>query len=225
MIMQNSNQFLNNDARSEKEGKSTFAEVIESTLDHFTAQCWKWDHFPAFGSLVTITNESQVLIGCVTHIHTGSMDPMRYPFPYQKTEEELRNEQPQIFEFLKTTFTVQIIGHAQQKAHALSCSYFLPSVPAKIHSFVEYATMHIYSTFFQEAHYLHVLFAFSSTMPNLDELLLALLHNLAQRQLLNKKNLESFCQIFSLLTGNDYRRLKLFLSRVELLCKIHLVNF
>ncbi len=192
-----------------------FAEVIESNLDHFIAQCWEWDQFPSFGSLLTITNDSLTFIGCVTQIHTGSMDPMRYPFPYQKTEAELRAEQPQIFEFLKTTFTVQIIGHKNDELNASSFSYFLPPKPARIHSFVNYASMDTYANFFQKPLYLNVLFSFAQTIPNLDELLLAILNNLSQRQLLNKENLEAFCETFSLLTGNDYRRLKLFLSRIE----------
>ncbi len=208
--MNNKNLFSNN-----QPAKTAFAEVIESNLDHFTAQCWEWDNFPSFGDLVTITNDPLTLIGCVTQIHTGSMDPMRYPFPYKKTEAELRTEQPQIFEFLKTTFTVQIIGHANHTKNASSYFYFSPPKPAKIHSFVDYASMHTYATFFQKPLYLNVLFAYAENIPNLDELLLALLHNLSQRQLLNKENLESFCETFSLLTGNDYRRLKLFLSRVE----------
>ena len=81
-----------------------FAEVIEGSLDFFCAQCWVWDAFPRFGSLVQAKSNEFVILGCVVTIRTGSMDPMRYPFPYQKTEKELRAEQPQIFEFLKTTF-------------------------------------------------------------------------------------------------------------------------
>lgn len=212
-----SNNLSFNNQQTDAPATAAFAEVIESSLDHFTAQCWEWDHFPSFGSLVTITNNTLMLIGCVTQVHTGSMDPMRYPFPYKKTEQELQAEQPQIFEFLKTTFTVQIIGHAQLKENTTSYYYLLPPKPAKIHSFVGYASMNLYAQFFQQAHYLNLLFAFAHNIPNLDELLLALLHNMNQRQLLTQEHLEAFCQTFSLLTGNDYRRLKLFLGRVEAL--------
>lgn len=195
--------------------KSVFAEVVESSLDHFTAQCWQWDHFPSFGSLVTVEHGARMVIGCVTQVHTGSMDPMRYPFPYQKTEDELRAEQPQIFEFLKTTFTVQVLGYVDRENSTKQPCYLLPPTPAKIHSFVTYAPLEIYATFFAKSHYLNILFAFAANIPNLDELLLALLHNLEQRQLLAKDKLGDFCETYSLLTGGDYRRLKLFLKRVE----------
>lgn len=211
------NNLSSNNSHQTIQAATSFAEVIESSLDHFTAQCWQWDNFPSFGNLVTVTNNETTLIGCVTQIHTGSMDPMRYPFPYQKTEQELQAEQPQIFEFLKTTFTVQIIGYQNHSAHATTYSYLLPPKPAKIHTFVAYASMHLYASFFQKPHYLNLLFSFAHSIPNLDELLLALLHNLSQRQLLTQEHLEAFCQTFSLLTGNDYRRLKLFLSRVDAL--------
>lgn len=213
--MKTNKPFFNDQAITQQQDKTAFAEVIESALDHFTAQCWEWDQFPSFGNLVTITNEPLTLIGFVTQIHTGSMDPMRYPFPYKKTEEELRAEQPQIFEFLKTTFTVQITGYANHEATTTSFFYAVPPKPTKIHSFVHNASMDTCAAFFQKPHYLNVLFSFAESIPNLDELLLAHLNNLTQRQLLTKENLEDFCENFSLLTGNDYRRLKLFLRRVE----------
>jgi len=192
-----------------------FAEIIESSLDHCTVQCWEWDNFPSFGNLIIVPQGPKTIIGCVTQVRTGSMDPMRYPFPYQKTEEELRAEQPQIFEFLKTTFTIQILGYADLENNKAPFIYLLPPKPAKIHSFASYASMEVYANFFAKPHYLNILFAFAANVPNLDELLLAILHNLAQRQLLAKEQFGDFCETFSLLTGNDYRRLKLFLKRVE----------
>src|SRR5690349_14278413 len=91
-----------------------FAEVIESSLHGFLAQTWQWDNFPAFGSLVTVTSNKRTHLAIVHQIKTGSMDPIRYPFPYQKTEEELLAEQPQIFEFLKTAFSCLTIGYQEK---------------------------------------------------------------------------------------------------------------
>src|SRR5689334_4954716 len=90
-----------------------FAEVIESSIDTALVQSWQWDVFPRFGSLVEILHKEYSILGLVTGITTGSMDPVRYPFPYQKTEDELMAEQPQIFEFLKTTFKIQVVGYTQ----------------------------------------------------------------------------------------------------------------
>lgn len=188
-----------------------FAEVIESSLSSFLAQCWKWDDFPQFGNLVQIKQKNITILGCVTQIKTGSMDPMRYPFTYQKTEEQLLAEQPQIFEFLKTTFSVQIVGYKEKKR----LYYLLPSNPCKIHSFVEPANYLLVEQFFKTTDFLHLLFASSQQEPSLDEILLAIVKDLKNYEIFTSKFLEDFCQTFSFLTGNDYRRLKLFLQRIE----------
>lgn len=188
-----------------------FAEVIESSLTHWLAQSWQWDHFPTFGSLVTVKTHHRTTFGIVHQIQTGSMDPVRYPFAYQKTEEELLKEQPQIFEFLKTTFSCLVLGY-QENA---SLIYQLAPEPAKIHAFVSRASAEQCKAFFSHEQYLHVLFGLSSQVFNLDELLLAVLKQQTDLGLINEQSVAEFMQTFSLLTGNDYRRTKLFLQRVE----------
>lgn len=190
-----------------------FAEIIESCLDHFWAQSWEWNLFPNFGSLVQVETEESYIFGIVCQIQTGSMDPMRYPFPYKKTEEELLREQPQLFEFLKTSFRVQIVGYLSKNSKNIY--YSLPANPCKIHAFVKNASQIISKEFFKEPDYLHLLFSFANQIANLDELLVAIINNLSVKKIMDQKKLDSFCQTFSLLTGNDYRRLKTFLKRIE----------
>jgi hypothetical protein len=188
-----------------------FAEVIESSLHGWLAQSWQWDTFPQFGSIVTVQTGKRILYGIVHQINTGSMDPMRYPFPYQKTEEELRAEQPQIFEFLKTTFNCLTIGY-QEKGKIY---YLLAPEPPKIHSFVGHMSREQAHLFFAHQHYLHILFGLSNQITNLDELLLAIVHNLEQHNLLSESKLAMFIETYSLLTGSEYRRLKIFLQRIQ----------
>ena len=208
-----SDQTKSDQTKFEKQNNSFFAEVIESSLDNFLAQSWQWDFFPSFGSLIQVKSKKTVILGVVTQVQTGSMDPMRYPFPYQKTEEELLREQPQIFEFLKTTFRVQIVGYIDNG----KIFYMLPPKPCKIHAFVQNASGDMIKSFFNKPDFLHLLFSFSASISNLDELLLAIFRQLFKNKMLSANKLDSFCQTFSLLTGNDYRRLKLFLKRVEFL--------
>ncbi len=188
-----------------------FAEVIESSLSGFLAQSWKWDNFPTFGSLVTIKEKKRTLFGIVHQVQTGSMDPVRYPFTYQKTEQELLREQPQIFEFLKTTFSCLTVGY-QEKG---SICYLLAPEPPKIHSFVCFAPTELQKNFFSSEKYLHILFGLSSQIFNVDELILAILQQHATLNILTSEKLNKCMQTYSLLTGNDYRRIKLFLQRVE----------
>lgn len=189
-----------------------FAEIIESSLDTFTAQSWAWDVFPRFGSLVCVRTAERIVVGCVVHVQTGSMDPLRYPFPYQKSEEELKKEQPQIFEFLKTTFQVKVLGYveSEKKIH-----YVIPPYPSKIHAFVEPCSALLAVDFLSTPDYLHILFSSAAVLSHFDDLLLALMMVLAEHKKLTNKILEEFIQTFSLLTGNDYRRIKLLLIRIQ----------
>lgn len=191
--------------------QNAFAEIIESSLTCWLAQSWQWNDFPAFGSVVTVKTKKRVLFGIVHQIKTGSMDPVRYPFAYQKTEEELLAEQPQIFEFLKTTFSCLILGYKEQS----NIVYQFAPEPPKIHTFVEPISKDIYKEFFYSSRYLHLLFGLSSQIVNLDELLLAILKHLNDNNLLTQAKIEQFIDEYLLLNGNDYRRLKIFLQRTQ----------
>jgi hypothetical protein len=195
---------------SKKESRA-FAEIIESSLQGWVAQTWQWDNFPPFGSLVSVQQGSRTCIGLVHQVKTGSIDPVRAPFAYQKTEQELLQEQPQIFEFLKTTFSCLSLGYLENG----KLFYTLAPEPTKIHAFVAPASAQLSTQFYNSPDYLHLLFGFAHHVENIDELLLALLKNKAQIQLLTPAHLEGFMATYALLTGNDYRRIKLFLQRVQ----------
>jgi len=193
-----------------------FAEVIESSLTSWLAQSWVWDKFPEFGSFVAIEGAKRTIYGIVHHVQTGSMDAVRYPFPYQKTEQELLKEQPQIFEFLKTTFSCVAIGYQEKRA----ISYLIAPEPPKIHAFVMHPDTHDSKIFFASTRYLHLLFTHSAHIFNIDELLLALIKQQRELNILTQEKINSFMQTYSLLTGNDYRRIKLFLQRAEHILKL-----
>ena len=188
-----------------------FSEVIESSLYHWLIQSWDWDTAPAFGSLITIDQGPVSLCGVVYQVQTGSSDPIRYPFPYKKTLDELKAEQPQIFEFLKTTFSCVPIGYFDK---GKPC-YLLPEQPPLIHSFGTMMSDEKTKDFLYQDGYLHVLFAVANQIPNLDELLLALIKQQAHLGIMTHERIIRFTDTYSLLIGNDYRRLKLFLKRVE----------
>lgn len=193
-----------------------FAEVIESSLTFFKAQTWKWDNNPQFGSLVKIESKERSIFAIVHNIQIGPIDSHRTVITYKKTEEELKLEQPHIFEFLKTSFECLILGYFQDNKFL----YQLAPEPPKIHAFVYQTTKEEIAQFFSSEQYLHILFNFSSKIFALDELLLALLKNLSDQKILNQKKLKFFIETYSLLTANDYRRLKLFLQRATPIIKL-----
>lgn len=195
---------------------NAFAEIIESSLQGWLAQSWQWNTFPTFGSILKVQSNTRTMYGIVHQIQTGSMDPVRYPFAYQKTEEELLAEQPQIFEFLKTSFSCLILGY-QEKGHIY---YQVTPEPPKIHSFVYPLDKENLKQFFINEQYLHMLFNSANQMINIDELLLALLKNLSELNILTQTHIEAMIENFNLHTGNDYRRLKLFLQRAQPLLEV-----
>lgn len=189
-----------------------FAEVIQSSLQQWKSQSWKWHTRPDFASLMVIENKTHTTFGLVYNIETGSGQTDRTPFPYQKTEEELLKEQPHIFELLQTHFMCLTVGYKEPEKQLI---YQYTPHPPKIHDFVRHATHEEYELFFADNRYLAMLFASANESFNLDELLLALLRVRMQQNLLTKEQLRAFIESFSLLTGNDYRRLKLFVHRVQ----------
>jgi hypothetical protein len=185
-------------------------EIITSTLTSYTAQCWDWELMPPFGSLVCSEHNNMLLYGIVTALETGSSDPSRLPFPYQKTHTELRREHPQIFEFLKTVFTVSIVGH-----HAHTIAYALAPQPPHIHQFVRPATTQEQKLFFSSPHFLGLLFNTNAGNPLLDEILITVLGGLVQNEIITSKVFEEYYQLLTLLMSNDYRRLKMLFQRIN----------
>ncbi len=196
--------------------KKPFGEIIESTLSSFKSQCWQWDVVPPFGSLVVLKSHELTLFGIVSAVETGSFDKGRFPFPYQKTEEELKREQPQIFALLQSHVSCVTVGYLEDS----SPYYQLPPFPPKIHAFVRVANEDEMRFFFNDAAYLHVLCGASDIQASLPELLLALIKQLLDQQIINHLQLQSFIATYSSLMSNDYRKFKLFLQRIESLVDV-----
>lgn len=186
---------------------SHFAEVIESSLIGWIGHSWDWNTFPEFGSLLVVESDEIIRFGIVHRVQTGSSDPTRMPFPYQKTEEELLRDQPQIFTFLKTTFHCLSVGYKESDTFL----YLLPPTPCKMHAFIRPASQQEKALFFARPLYLPLLFNLQQEIFNMDELLLAILKNGMQ----NQKMVTDFIAMYTVLTGNDYRRTKLLLERAQ----------
>lgn len=197
---------------------TAFAEVMRSTLHSFHAECWHWDAPPAFGQLVCVGDPAERVFGIVTHITTGPRDTHRSPMPLQKTHEELRQEYPHIFQLLHTSFTCVVIGYYQHDTFV----YQAPPTPARLHAFVQPADYHHYTDILSYETYLPMLFHASDLDASIDELVLAIMRHMGWCNTLDNKRIAAITDTFSMLINNDYRRLKVFLQRVERLrCAYH----
>lgn len=107
-------------------------EVIGSSNTEFIAQSHLLYESPAFGAFVRVDGRDETVYGVVFAAYTHSLEPNRLAVAYHRSELELRAEQPQIFELLKTKFEAAIVAYRGKevvRAH-------LPPKPPRIHAFV-----------------------------------------------------------------------------------------
>ena len=185
-----------------------FGEIIEASLQKYKAQSWSWNVIPAFGSLV-ITAETDIW-GMVYEVHTAPSEPLRLPKALKLTELQLKNEHPQIFNFIETNFSAIVIGHNKKPIF-----YQLSPYAAKLHNFVKKASKEEELLFFKDHSYLHVIFENSNLIPNLNELILAIISRYQELDILNDSFINEFINLLSHLYGNDYTKLNLLLKRID----------
>jgi len=190
---------------------SPIAEIISSSPHEWHALCVKVDQAPHFGSLIIIQETWATYIGIVHHITTQSIDSVHTPLALGKSPDELARDYPQMPLFLQTKISCLAIGYI--KNHIMRLQW--PAKPPSIHAHITLAPSAIYQQIMCDNQYLSLLFKHTTVTPYLDELILALLTHLDNQNLLTESLLETLVDQFSLLTGNDYRRLKLLLQRIE----------
>lgn len=188
-----------------------FGEIIESTLTEWKVACWHRDIAPAFASPVVAQRGDTTIFGIIIGMQTGSIEPGRSPFAFQKTEEELMRDQPHIFSLLQTTCRCIVLGYRQHE----KTYYQIPAHPPKIHAFVRPASDRELQLFFAHTAYAHMLLNNEALALSGGEIMLALFKHLHEKNLLTERHIHQCAHLFSMLSGNDYRTLKLFLQRVE----------
>lgn len=114
-------------------------EVIEANTQQFKAQVLRnargteWARVPALGALVRVhcqETNTQVL-GVVCQVETTGVDSVHRPVALNLTREQLRQQQPQIFDLLRTDFLAVTAGFIDK---GIYFQYF-PPYPPQIHDF------------------------------------------------------------------------------------------
>lgn len=190
-----------------------FAEIVESFLTHYKAQCWQPRALPGFGSLVVIEQDDLVVYALVNQSFTCADDAVFAVRAYQKTEEELKRDQPHVFALLNTFFNAIIIAYGDPKDPKAILRYGAAPVPARLHAFVRSATDQEWALFAGTTNYLSVLFG--QQQLAIDELLVAFIAGLKQHVGLSQDQLVELLHAYTLWSGNDYRRMRFFAQRLE----------
>ena len=156
---------------------------------------------------VRVESEMPV-VGIVFNVFTHSIEPSRRPTAYGKTEEELRLEQPQIFELLRTEFQALVIGYVDERGPV----QVLPPQPARIHSFVYACNDEEVRAFTRTDDYLRSILN-TSKIPT-DELLVATLRCTLEAHGGSRAYLVRIGKELSRLLGDDYDRLSSIIRRI-----------
>lgn len=188
-----------------------FGEIVVSSLTSWTIQCWDLEGYPNFGSLIQADYNGNQNFGIVCDIQTGPKDANRTPFSFGKTIEQLKQEQPHIFQLLHSMVTCIPIGYFQEDAVIRE----IPKRPAPIHTFTKICPPHTMKKFFDNASWVNTFFSLAGKNPLFDELLVATIRQAYENKSLDKGGLHNIVDVFSLLTHDDYRKLKIFLQRIE----------
>jgi hypothetical protein len=167
---------------------------------------------PSYGALVVIEDGPLVLYSVVSACVTQADSAVYAVRAYQKTEEELRSDQPHVFALLHTIVTGLIVGFTTTQDSEMQ--YRSTAVPARLHAFVRLATDHEWALFAHNTRCLAMLFN-QAAQVNLDELLLAFMCELKRHVSVPEGYLIELLHAYTLWTGNDYRRMRVFAQRLE----------
>ena len=182
-------------------------EVVESSTTELVAEACQLHGAPSFGRFVRVDADMPV-VGIVFNVFTHSIEPNRRPTAYGKTESELRLEQPQIFELLRTEFQALVIGYVDEGQPVP----ILPPQPAHIHSFVYPCNDDEVRAFTRTDDYLRSILN-TSKIPT-DELLVAALRAALKAHGHDRDYLVRMGKEVSRLLKDDYDRLSSIVRRI-----------
>lgn len=182
-------------------------EVIESSTKGFVAQSPKVGESPSFGSFVK-TDSDPVVYGLVYEIITQSGEPGRRPTAYDMSIDELRREQPQIFELLKTEFHVLTMAHAPSK----EIKFTLSPLPPPIHSFIYECTQKEKKELSEQDFFLRTIMS-SPNVP-VDDLLISSLYQAKRVRENDGEYIIRMGKSLSRYFKDDYERLSSILRRI-----------
>lgn len=187
-------------------------EVINATVSEFTAQCYHYNNIPPLGSLVYAGSEKEFrVVGVVCGMETHGLDPSRRVIVRGEeftSEAEIYSKNPQLDKLMVTDFKVVVTGFFQ---HGKPCMY-LPSRPARIHSFVYLCEKDEIINFTRSMDFLSLL-AETGLPINVDEIIAATLRYLSSYQDDRDAFLIRSGKILISALGGDLRRVNNILKR------------
>lgn len=195
------------------EGGTRVGEVVEARTAEFTAQCYRLDGAPPFGSLVRVGDGRIHIYGLVCEVSSGSLDAGRRVAARggdEPTEESLFENNPELSALLRTELLAVIVGYREGDRIV----HRLPSNPPRLHGFVHRCDEAELRAFGERLDFLSTLLG-ARAGSAIDELVAAALRQLAAVREDSREYLVAAGKRLALLLGSDLRRLGTILRSVQ----------
>jgi len=179
-------------------------EVVEAKTAEFTAQCYRLDGAPPFGSLVRASDGRVDIYGLVCEVSSGSVDAGRRLSARgadEPDEEALFEHNPELSALLRTELSAMVVGYREVDRIVQR----LPPHPPRLHGFVHRCDPAELRQFGQRLDFLTTLLAGGSGSS--DELVAAALRQLAAVQGDERAYLVAAGKRLASLLGGDVQRL------------------
>lgn len=187
-------------------------EVIEASTTEFVAECYKLYEQPPLGSLVSVGNTDEKTFGVVYHATTASVEPGRRPIARGRnevSEEGIYKSSPQLEKLLRSEFSTLVVGHGNNNI----INQYLPSKPARIHSFVYLCSLEQVRDFSRSFDFLNLLL--NTSLPiSAEELVAATLRYISQAQDDKQAFLKTSGRELAVLLSGEFSRLRAILGRL-----------
>lgn len=181
-------------------------EVVEASTVELTAQCYRLDGAPPFGSLVRVGDGQLEIFAIVARVSTGSLDAGRRVMPRgaeERDEAALFEHNPELAALLRTELQALIVGFRDAAGGIL---HRLPPHPPRLHGFVNACDGGELRTFTERLDYLAALVSTTARVPS-DELIGAALRHAAAVREDPRAYLLAAGKRLALLLASDVQRL------------------
>jgi hypothetical protein len=179
-------------------------EVVEAKTAEFTAQCYRLNGAPPFGSLVRASDGSVDIYGLVSEVSSGSLDAGRRVSARgsdEPSEEALFEHNPELSALLRTELLAITVGYRDGDRLVQR----LPAHPPRLHGFVQRCDAAEVRRFGERLDFLTTLLG--GRGPSADELVAAALRQLAAAQPDPRAYLVAAGKRLAVLLGSDVHRL------------------
>ena len=181
-------------------------EVVEASTVELTAQCYRLDGAPPFGSLVRATEGQREIYAVVARVSTGSLDAGRRVTPRGADEHDeaaLFEHNPELAALLRTELHALVVGFRDESGGVL---HRLPPHPPRLHGFVHACDAAELRAFTERLDYLATLVTTTARVPA-DELIGATLRQAAAVRDDRRAYLVAAGKRLAAMLGNDVQRL------------------